>query len=141
MNVVKTTGAPLNWGKSLLYAALAIVCFHIAYTSIKFPVCGLFIFGYAFGLVRLADQPSVRRVFYFGLIVGFLCAAPQACFFWSIFSVAAVVLWLVFAFWIGLFTAIVCGCIRCWGKVRTAWLIPVVWTGLEYFRSELYYLK
>jgi apolipoprotein N-acyltransferase len=39
------------------------------------------------------------------------------------------------------FTAIVCGCIRRWGKVKTAWLIPIVWTGLEYFRSELYYLK
>ncbi len=21
------------------------------------------------------------------------------------------------------------------------WLIPIIWTGLEYFRSELYYLK
>jgi apolipoprotein N-acyltransferase len=40
-----------------------------------------------------------------------------------------------------LFAAIVCGCIRRWGKVKALWLIPIVWTGLEYFRSELYYLK
>jgi apolipoprotein N-acyltransferase len=40
-----------------------------------------------------------------------------------------------------LFTAIVCGANRHWGKARAMWLIPIVWTGLEYFRSELYYLK
>ncbi len=50
-------------------------------------------------------------------------------------------LWLVFAFWIGLFVAVSCGCIRRWGKLKAAWLIPIIWTGIEYFRSELYYLK
>ncbi len=57
------------------------------------------------------------------------------------FGPAAIPLWIVFAFWIGLFTAIVCGSIRSWGKVKAAWLIPFVWTGIEYFRSELYYFK
>jgi apolipoprotein N-acyltransferase len=90
-------------------------------------------------LVRLTDQPTVRRAFYFGLATGFLCYAPQLFFFWRIFNAAAIVLWLVLAFWIGLFAAIVCGSIRRWGKVKTAWLIPIVWTGIEYFRSELYY--
>jgi apolipoprotein N-acyltransferase len=141
MNVTTTTEPPLSWGKSLLYAALAVACFHIAYTPINFPVCGLFIFGYAFGLVQIANQPSVRRAFYFGLGVGFLCIAPQANFLWGIFGIPAIVLWIILAFWIGLFTAMVCGCIRRYGKVKTAWLIPIFWTGLEYFRSELYYLK
>ncbi len=107
----------------------------------KFLPLGLFIFGYAYFLVRLTDQPTVRRAFYFGLTAGFLCAAPQLFFFWEIFGTAAIVLWLVFAFWIGLFAAIVCGCILRWGKSKAMWLIPVVWTGIEYFRSELYYLK
>ena len=141
MNVLKPAANPLGWGKSFLWLALAVACFHAAYTSIHFPAAGLLIFGYAFGLVRLADQPTVRRAFYFGLTTAFLCYAPQLFFFWSIFNITAVVLWLVLAFWIGLFTAIVCGCIRRWGKVRAAWLIPIVWTGIEYFRSELYYLK
>jgi apolipoprotein N-acyltransferase len=35
----------------------------------------------------------------------------------------------------------VCGSIRRWGKTKPAWLIPIIWTGIEYFRSELYYLK
>jgi apolipoprotein N-acyltransferase len=141
MNSPKSSVRPSGWGKSFLWLVLAVACFHAAYTSIKFPLLGLFIFGYACFLVRLTDQPTVRRAFYFGLATGFLCAAPQLFFFWNIFHMAAIVLWLVFGFWIGLFTAISCGCIRRWGKIRAAWLIPFIWTGLEYFRSELYYFK
>jgi apolipoprotein N-acyltransferase len=133
--------SPLGWRKSFLWLALAVACFHAAYTSLKYPAAGLLIFGYAYGLVRLTDQPNVRRAFYFGLAAGFLCYAPQLFFFWRIFNAAAIVLWLVLAFWVGLFAAIVCGSIRRWGKVKAMWLIPFVWTGVEYFRSELYYLK
>jgi apolipoprotein N-acyltransferase len=141
MNLQEPSAEPLGWKKSFLWLALAVACFHAAYTSIKFPAAGLMIFGYAFFLVRLTDQPTVRRAFYFGLATGFLCYAPQLFFFWRIFNAAAIALWLVLAFWIGLFAAIVCGSIRRWGKAKAMWLIPVVWTGLEYFRSELYYLK
>ncbi len=81
MTILKTSELPLNWSKSLLYMALAVVCFHIAYTSIKFPFCGLFIFGYAFGLIRLADQPSVRRAFYFGLALVFYVRHHRRGFF------------------------------------------------------------
>lgn len=141
MNLLKPAAAPLGWKKSLLWLALAVACFHASYTSLKYPAAGLLIFGYAYGLVRLTDQPNVRRAFYFGLATGFLCYAPQLFFFWRIFGPAAVVLWLILAFWIGLFVAIICGSTRRWGKVKGAWLIPFVWTGIEYFRSELYYLK
>jgi apolipoprotein N-acyltransferase len=141
MNIQKPSANPSRWGKSFLWLALAVACFHAAYTSIKYPAAGLLIFGYAYGLVRLTDQPTVRRAFYFGLAAGFLCAAPQLTCFWGMFGPAAIPLWIVFAFWIGLFAAIVCGCSRRWGKVKTAWLIPIIWTGVEYFRSELYYFK
>ncbi len=141
MAPTETKTEPLNWEKSLLWLALAVVCFHAAYTSVKFPILWILIFGYALGLVRLTDQPTVRRAFYFGLATGFLCYGPQLFFFFKIFSIAAVVLWLILAFWVGLFTAIVCAAIRCWGRSRAVWLIPFVWTGIEYFRSELYYLK
>jgi apolipoprotein N-acyltransferase len=141
MDFVKAPAQPLGWQKSFLWLVLAVACFNFAYASLKFPAAGLFIFGYALGLVRLTDQPSVRRAFYFGLATGFLCAALQLFFLWRIFGPAAIILWLVFAFWIGLFAAVICGGIRRWGKVKAAWLVPVVWTGIEYFRSELYYLK
>jgi apolipoprotein N-acyltransferase len=141
MNIQNPSAKPLGWGKSLLWLVLAVACFHAAYTSTRHPAAGLLIFGYAYFLVRLTDQPGVRRAFYFGLATGFLCYAPQLFFFWRIFNAAAVALWLVLAFWIGLFAAMVCGSIRRWGKTKAVWLIPIVWTGLEYFRSELYYLK
>jgi apolipoprotein N-acyltransferase len=141
MNILGPSAISCGWKKSVLWLILAIACFHGAYSSIKYPAAGLFMFGYAFFLLRLADQPTVRRAFYFGLAAGFLCYAPQLFFFWTIFKEAAIVLWLILAFWIGLFTAIVCACVRRWGKLNVTWFIPIVWTGLEYFRSELYYLK
>ncbi len=141
MHIAKPSAEPLGWKKSFLWLALAVACFQLAYTSLKFPAAGLFIFGYALGLVQLANQPTVRRAFYFGLVTAYLCYAPQLFFMWSIFGPFAIVLWLVLAFWVGLFAAIVCGSARRWGKIKTAWLIPIIWTGIEYFRSELYYLK
>jgi apolipoprotein N-acyltransferase len=140
-NLITPSPEPLDWKKSLLWLTLAVACFHAAYTLLKFPAAGLLIFGFAYGFIRLTDQPNVRRAFYFGLAAGFLCYAPQLFFMWRIFGPLAIVLWLVLAFWIGLFVAIVCGSIRRWGKVKAVWLIPIVWTGIEYFRSELYYLK
>ena len=141
MNPTTPASARAHWKKSFFWLALAVACFHAAYSSLKFPVAGLLIFGYAFGLVKVCDQPNVRRAFYFGLATGYLCIAPQLFFMWNIFNAFAIVLWLVLAFWIGLFTATVCGCQLRWGKTNTAWLIPILWTGIEYFRSELYYLK
>ena len=141
MNIQKPSVKPIGWGKSFLWLVIATACFHAAYASIRHPAAGLLIFGYALGLVRLADQPTVRRAFYCGLATGFLCYAPQLYFIWNILGPGAIVLWLVLAFWIGLFTAIVCGCVRRWSKAKILWLIPVVWTGVEYFRSELYLLK
>ena len=140
-NVPPTEVAGLSWKKSGLWMLLAVACFHGAYTSLNHPVAGLLIFGYAFGLAKLAEQSTVRRAFYCGLVTAYLCYAPQGFFMWKIFSVAAIVLWLVLAFWVGLFTALVCACRQRWGRARAAWLIPVLWTGIEYFRSELYYLK
>jgi apolipoprotein N-acyltransferase len=141
MNASKSSAKTLSWKKSLLWLALAVICFQIAYSFIKIPATSLFIFGYVYFLIQLTNQPTVRRAFYFGLAVGFANAAGQAFFFWNIFSAAAIVLWLVFGFWIGLFTAISCGCIRRWGGSKAVWLIPFIWTGTEYFRSELYYLR
>ena len=141
MKLQKGPQPPLSWGKSFLFAALAVVCFHLAYTPLQQPAFGLFIFGYALCLVQLTNQKTIRRAFYSGLVVGFLCVAPQLHCFWEIFSIVAIVLWLIMAFWIGVFVAIVCACIRRWGNIRAMWLVPFIWTGLEYFRSELYYLK
>jgi apolipoprotein N-acyltransferase len=89
----------------------------------------------------LAQADRWRKAFYSGLTVGLLIALVRLQFFWRLFSGGAVGLWLVYAFWIGLFVALARLCLVRFGT-KWAWLlIPFVWTGLEYFRSELYYLR
>ena len=135
------TNPLLSWKKSLWWVVVGAVFFNLTYQWMALPALGLLIFGYALALVRLTNQATVRRAFYFGLATGIGSYAPQLLFFWNIFGPAAMVLWLVLAFWVGLFTAIICGVRWRWGRRTALWLIPVVWTGVEYFRSELYYLK
>jgi apolipoprotein N-acyltransferase len=67
--------------------------------------------------------------------------APQLTCFWQIFGPAAFVLWTILALWIAAFTGMTRAALTRFGPIWTAALIPFLWMGLEYFRSELYYLK
>jgi len=120
------------------WAAGAVVSFHLAYSS---PKLSFLIVGYLFGLLQLARAQTGRQAFYFGLAVGVLTAAPQLSCFWAIFGPSAIALWLVVAFWVGLFVALARMCLVRFGPRWGVLLIPFLWTGLEYFRSELYYLR
>ena len=97
--------------------------------------------GYVGCLVQFARMRTTRLAFYAGLLTGLACFAPQLGFFWNIFGAAAIALWAVLAFWIALFVALAHVALARFGVKRAVWLIPFLWTGLEYFRSELYYLK
>ncbi len=95
---------------------------------------------YVFALMQLAQTETWRQAFYPGLLVGLVIAALNLTFFYTIFAGGAVALWLVFAVWIGLFTAAARCCLRAYGS--GGWLmLPVLWMGIEFFRSELYPLK
>ncbi len=122
----------------LLWITVAAVAFHTAYASAS----GSFLVVlYVFALLQLAQTDRWRKAFYSGLAVGLLIAAVRLTFFWRIFSGGTPALWLVYAVWLGLFVALARLCLRRLG-LRWGWLlIPFVWTGLEYFRSELYYLR
>ncbi len=129
--------APILWWHGIIYALCAGVLFYLAYSS---RFLSWLMAGYLFCLIRLAGLLTGRRAFYFGLATGLLTAIPQLDCFWTIFGPAAIVLWLVLAFWIGLFVALVRMC-RLRLPAFAPVLVPFVWTGLEYFRSELYYLR
>jgi apolipoprotein N-acyltransferase len=124
-----------------LIIVAAVVCFHLAYGAGEGSAAQLFIIGYVIALAHLARLGSARSAFYAGLVTGFLCYAPQLTFFWTVFSYPAIALWLVLAFWIALFAALAQATLARWGITITAIVLPFLWTGLEYFRSELYYLK
>jgi apolipoprotein N-acyltransferase len=121
----------------LLYAAGAVLSFYLAYSS---RFLSVLIVGYLFCLLQLVRLRSGRAAFYIGLAAGFLSAAPQLYCFWTIFGPTAIVLWLILAFWVALFVALVRLC-RLRLPLWAPFLVPLIWTGLEFFRSELYYLR
>jgi apolipoprotein N-acyltransferase len=126
----------LTWPLALGYAALSVVSFHLAF-ALNWSA---FILLFLFGIVGLTNLNSTRQAFYFGLAIGMLIYSPHLAFFWKIFGATAIALWLVLAFWLGIFVAL-------GRRVRVRFgalglvLLPFLWTGIEYFRGELYYLK
>src|SRR2546427_2185918 len=126
-----------SWKPALLLAVGAVAAFHLAYV---FPSLSCLIVVYLYCLYRLAELPTPRKAFYFGLAIGYAVYAPHLTFFWSIFDWPAIALWSVLAFWLGLFIALGRLCRLKFGRLAVV-LVPFVWTGLEYFRSEVYYLR
>ncbi len=130
--------AGLSMWQVFLVGLAGAGCFHIAYAvpRLSFLLLGAFV---SFGALSLAR--SRRKAFYPVLLIGLALYAPQLGFFWTIFGAPAILLWLVLASWLALFSVIAWRIRTRWG-VR-AWLIalPFLWTGLEYLRSELYYLR
>jgi apolipoprotein N-acyltransferase len=125
-------------GRFLLWVLVAGAAFHLAYWSVLPPVL---ILVYLFALVQLAFTQSWRRAFYGGLLVGLLVAIGRLDFFWRIFGAAAIALWFVYAFWVGAFVALTRQLLRHLPASLALCTIPIAWCGLEYFRSELYYLR
>lgn len=134
-----TEGTPktLTLGRRAGLITIAAVSFHLAFVG----GLAFVMLGYFFALAELTRASTARAAFRTGLILGLLVFVPKLTFFYNIFGVAAVALWLILAFWHGLFVAL-----GRWARSKArpqvaALLLATLWTGLEYFRSELYYLK
>lgn len=128
--------APLR--RTILWIVVAAISFHLAY---QFASLSFLILGYLFGMAQLTQAETWRRAFYSGLTVGFLIAIGWLAFFWRIFHLGSVAFWFVYAFWTGLFAVLGWAC---FSRFRSNWrwlVLPFLWCGLEYFRSELYYLR
>jgi apolipoprotein N-acyltransferase len=116
---------------------VGIASFHLAY---EIPILAPAIIGYLAALALLTRVETARRAFGYGLVLAYGVLVPQLWFFAGLFKTGAVTLWTVLAVWIAAF--VVLGHLVCkrwprWG----IWLLPLLWTGLEYARSELYYLR
>jgi apolipoprotein N-acyltransferase len=132
---------PLTWRKAGLLALVAVACFHVAYTPAQTGLWSFAIVGSVGCLAQLARLRTTRQCFYVALAVAFACFAPQLECFWRIFGAFAIALWLVLALWLAFFVVLTHLALGRLGLKRAAILAPFFWTGLEYFRSELYYLK
>jgi len=124
---------PIVW---IGWSALAVGSFHLAYL-----VNGWFMLGFLLAVFSLAQVGSYRTLFRIGMLVGILSYSPQLPFFWTIFGPAALALWSVLAAWLALYLVLQRAAVSRFGALGGTLLAPVLWTGLEYFRSELYYLR
>lgn len=131
-------GGFLTLGAALLWSGGAVSAFHLAYAT---PALALFTLPYVFCLLQLVRARNGRQSFYFGLGVGLLIAAPQLSCFWVLFGPSTIALWLILAFWTALFVTLGRSSLIKFGPLWGGLLLPFLWTGLEYFRSELYYLR
>jgi apolipoprotein N-acyltransferase len=121
-----------------LYALGAVICFNLAYAS---NACALLMVGFLACLFPLARLRTPRRAFYLGLFIGLAVYTPHLLFFYGIFGWRAVVLWGVLPFWLGLFLVLARAGLFRFGPVGWACLAPFLWTGFEFCRGELGYLR
>ena len=123
---------------ALLWCLVGTASFQLAW-SVSF--CRCFILLYLWSVFQMTRCATTRQAFYFSLLLGMLASAPQLEFFWRIFGGAAIVLWVIWSFWIQIFVLLARFCrVHC-RPLPAAILIPFLWMGFEYFRSELYYLR
>lgn len=132
------TEQPLRFRTAVIHALAAVAAFHLAY---HWQAFALMIAFYFFSLASLVRLGSRRSAFYFGLVVGVGVYAPPLEFFWTVFGPPAMALWLVLGLWHAVFLLLAREC-----RVRFGWptailLLPFLWTGTEYFRSEVYHLR
>jgi apolipoprotein N-acyltransferase len=146
-----TTAPTPAWGRTLLWALGSAACFQIAHLA---PYGGFALVGFFIGLLNLSRLNNARHGFRWGVGLGWMVYTPHLLFFWHVFvpegagglaTTAGVVgvfaLWMVLPVWLGVFLCLASWLRRWTGPRWWAWLIPVVWTGVEYGRGELYPLK
>ena len=152
--VIACSSNYVAWAKAIGWSMIATGCLVLAYLPNQYA--GFLCVPYLYALVQLARADTWRKAFYAGLATGLAASASRLGVFWTIFGPGALALWTVYAIWIGLFVLMARTCLNMsWparfyvkpicAPDRHAWcvylLIPCLWCGFEYFRSELYYLK
>ena len=138
MNAHAACPPDLNFKAGLLWALSAILSFHLACGF----VAGAFLVGvHLFSLLQLSRVGGRWPAIALEWGTGLLIYGPQLGFFWAVFGPGAIALWLVLAFWLRLFVLLLRATRQRLGPGWAALAAPVLWTGLEYFRSELYYLR
>lgn len=123
---------------AVLLALGSIGSFHLAFLV---PALCWLVLGYLGCLFALRRLATARQAFYVGLAIGVGVFVPQMGFLWTIFHAAAVPLWLILALFHAAFLLLLN---RVEFRLGTKWavfLAPLLWCGIEYFRSEVWWLR
>lgn len=121
-----------------LLALGAVGSFHLAFV---FPALGWLVLGYLGCLFELRRLSTARQAFYVGLVIGLGVYVPQMRFLWDIFKAAAIPLWLILSLFHAAFLLVLNRVEVQWGSRVASLLLPVLWCGIEYLRSEVWWLR
>ncbi|MHC4924362.1 MAG: nitrilase-related carbon-nitrogen hydrolase [Planctomycetota bacterium] len=132
------TPPTLNSWTGVALTLVGALALHLAYAG---PLLSGLTLVYLWALVRVARDASRPQALVLGLLAGLAVMVPQLHFLFGIFHVFAVPLWCVLASWTALFVLLARAAFRRLPKWWAVALVPFLWTGQEYFRSELYYLR
>ncbi|MBN8249169.1 MAG: hypothetical protein J0L84_17205, partial [Verrucomicrobia bacterium] len=130
--------AGISWPAGLGLAPGSAVAFQLAFLV---PALSPLIVVCLGGLFALRRSRGPRQAFYLGLLAGVGVFAPQMGFLWTIFNIAAVPLWLILASFHAVFVLLIQRVDIRWGSRAALALAPVLWCGIEYFRSEVWWLR
>lgn len=130
--------APLGWVRAAVLAIGAAGSFHVAFMV---PSLGWLALGYLGCLVELRRMATARQAFYLGLGIGLAVFVPQTGFLGTIFHAAAIPLWSILALFHGVFLLALQRVRVRMGDGWSVVLAPVLWCGIEYFRSEVWWLR
>jgi len=129
---------PVGWPSALLSILIAGICYWIAFATRQGAIA---VFGGLPSLFLISRLKTPRRAFYGGLLACSAIYAPQLWFFYSIFHVVVIALWTIAALPIAIFCLLLHQSRSRFGPTSAMLLTPILWTGIEFFRSELYYFK
>jgi len=128
----------LTLRETIILAVTAVAAFHIAYTI---PQCSFLIAVYLYCLFRLAWIRKTTLGLCWGFIVGLATFVPHFFFFWTIFGPLAIAFWFICVIWLALFLLLSRMSLARLNCIVAIVVIPFIWTGCDYFRSELYYFR
>jgi apolipoprotein N-acyltransferase len=128
----------LTWWQAAGVGLSAAITFHLANAL---PELAFLIALYFFLLLPLVFCGSAGRVLVAGCLTGATVYLPYLGFLWSMYGVLSLLFWALLAFWVGLFVLLAYASLEKLGWLKTAVLAPFIWTGIEYFRTELFYLR
>lgn len=93
-------------------------------------------------LFRATQNLSSRPAFYSGLLYGVVGFGISLRWFFEIFSIAALVLYLILAFFVGLFCVLKQS--QSAHQINPKYqplLLATIWSGIEFYRCELFFLQ
>jgi len=106
-----------------------------------YPALCWLVLGYLVCLFELRRLATARLTFYVGMLVGLGVYVPPMQFLWTVFGGVAVPLWLILALFHGVFLLVLNRVEARWGATCAAVMAPVLWCAIEYFRSEVWWLR